>query len=89
MAAKFCPYCKCLILSNGKCRNTKCILGNKDAATLPQIELIYRLCSEMGISLEGKDPNKLTKDRASKIIKDLISRKTLSELYGSEVEAER
>ncbi|MCX7924151.1 MAG: hypothetical protein N3B21_19405 [Clostridia bacterium] len=87
--AKFCPYCHCLMVAIGdstKCRNSECILGNRDAATIPQIELVYKLCRELGIDTSGKDPNKLTKDKASALIKKLIARKALQEAYGSEVD---
>jgi hypothetical protein len=85
---RYCPYCKCLILPNGKCRNSDCILGNKDQATTPQLELLYKLCEEQGIDTTGKDPYKLTKEKASKLIKKLIAKKALAEAYGSEVEEE-
>jgi len=71
-----------LILPNGFCRNKDCILGQQNAATVPQLELIYRLAEELHIDLEGKDPYKLTKDKASKIIKKLLAKKALCELYG-------
>lgn len=84
--SKFCPYCHCLILSNGKCRNQQCVLGNKEAASIAQLELVYKLCSELGIDTTGKDPNKLTKDKASKLIRKLVARKAIEETYGSEVD---
>lgn len=76
----YCPYCKCIILPNGKCRNEKCILGISEMATIKQLELIYQLCSELEIDVSKKDPNKLTKQKASKLIDDLIARKTLKAL---------
>ncbi len=86
MGVKFCPFCQCMMLTNGKCRNRDCVMGNKEQATIDQLELVYKLCSELGIDTTGKDPNKLTKEKASKLIKKLIARKTLEETYGSEVD---
>lgn len=86
MGVKFCPFCQCMMLPNGKCRNNKCVLGNQDAATIAQIELIYKLCRELNIDTTGKDPNKLTKEKASKLIRKLIARKAIEETYGSEVD---
>lgn len=84
MDNKYCPYCKCLILKNGKCRNSACIMGNREAATLPQLETIYKLCSQLNIDVSGKDPDKLTKEKASMLIKKLITRKALQEVNSEE-----
>jgi hypothetical protein len=76
------------MLPSGKCRNPKCLLGDKEVATINQIELVYKLCNELGIDVTGKNPDKLTKEKASKLIKKLITRKALTETYGSEVDDE-
>lgn len=84
MAARFCSYCKCLILPDNTCRNRDCVLGVKDRASVPQIEKIYQLCEELEISLSGKDPNTLTRKKASTLIEKLIKRKVHRKLYESE-----
>jgi hypothetical protein len=82
--SKFCPYCHCLILDTGRCRNGDCVLGNHAAATSAQLEKVYKLCEELEIDTEGRDPNKLTKDAASKLMQKLIQRKVFREIYGGE-----
>ena len=86
MSVKICPYCQCIILPSGKCRNSKCILGAQGQATIKQKELIHELCEELGIDISTRDPNKLTKEKASKLIKKLITRRVIEETYGSEVD---
>jgi hypothetical protein len=68
------------MLTTGYCRNTKCVLGNKKQATIGQIELIYTMCKELDIDTTGRDPNKLTKESASKLIDKLIKRKLRKQL---------
>lgn len=63
-----------------------CVMGNQLAATYAQKEKVLDLCKELEINIEGKDINKLTKKKASRLISSLIARKTLRELYGSEVD---
>jgi hypothetical protein len=54
------------------------VLGLSDAATIAQIELIYSLCEELHISTTGRDPNKLSKDKARALIQKLIARKAVT-----------
>ena len=80
MTTKFCPYCKCMMQSNGYCRNRDCVLGSKHQATVPQLEKIHQLCQELNIDISGKDHNKLTKQKATELITKLIKRKVNNEL---------
>ena len=85
MNTKFCPYCKCLFTKTGYCRNRDCILGNKQQATVNQIEKICQLCEQLNIDLSDKDFEKLTKQKASELIAKLIKRKVNNELYKEEL----
>jgi hypothetical protein len=80
MSYKICPYCKCLIKENGFCRNASCKLGQKGMATPQQLYTINNLCIELGIDISDKNPDKLPRDKAGKLIKDLIARKALQEV---------
>lgn len=77
---KICPYCKCIILPNGYCRNKKCILGNRNAITIPQMDKIEELCKEL--ETEVPELNSMTKDEASKLIDRLIKQKVEKALIG-------
>lgn len=85
---EFCNYCKCLILKNGKCRNSDCILGAKNSSTINQRILINQLMEEIQFESEDlkllnipddiveKQKNEdLTKDEAGILIKILINYK--------------
>lgn len=85
MAVKICHYCNSIILSTGYCSNRNCIMGKKKQATVNQCVKIAELCDELGISIDGKDFEKLMTDKASKIISDLIDRKVKAALYGEEL----
>ena len=85
MAVKICPYCNSIILSTGYCSNRKCLMGKKKQATVNQCVKIAELCEELGISIEGRDFERLMTDKASEIIADLINRKVQAALYGEEL----
>lgn len=72
---RFCPYCHCLILDDGHCRNTKCVLGDRKKASYDQRNLISSLMEELDKEVSEKKLNKLTKEKASKLIKRLLEKK--------------
>jgi thiol-disulfide isomerase/thioredoxin len=83
---KFCPYCKSLMLPNGKCRNIECVLGSKRQVTIKQMDFIEKLCEETEVDISKIKMDELTKEKASKLIDKLAKRKYQREMYGSEVE---
>jgi hypothetical protein len=76
------------MLSNNKCRNRDCVLGNTTQATVPQLEKICQLCEELGIDISNRDQNKLTKEKASNLISRLIKQKVDGALFKEEVSDE-
>lgn len=83
---KFCKYCGCLILESGRCRNNKCVLGERKKVTEMQILKIQALKHELNEDpLTDDEIQKLNITSASKLISKLIARKGVYSFIESEV----